>query len=145
VRGRKGFALAAGLLAIMIIGALLASLFFAVTEETRISAATGRRDHALAAAESVVEIAIDRLATRAPDHSAIGTTDSQLVEVEGFPAAVHTTRLDSSVFWVVGVIGDARDPAAVTRRIGVFVATSRDPFGSITIVRIPERAWSELF
>jgi type II secretory pathway pseudopilin PulG len=145
VRGRKGFALAAGLLAIMIISALLASLFFAVTEETRTNAATGRRDHALAAAESVVEIGIDQLATRAPDHPSIGTTDSQLVEVEGFPAAVHTTRLDSSLFWVVGVIGDARDPAGVTRRIGLLVAASGDPSGSITIVRIPQRAWSELF
>jgi Tfp pilus assembly protein PilX len=145
VRGRKGFALAAGLLATMIIGALLASLFFAVTEETRTSAATGRWDHALAAAESVVEVGIDLLVTQAPDHPSIATTDSQLVEVEGFPATVHTTRLDSSLFWVVGVIGDARDPAAFTRRIGVLVAASPAPSGSITIVRIPQRAWSELF
>jgi hypothetical protein len=58
---------------------------------------------------------------------------------------VHTTRLDSSLFWVVGVVGDRRDPAAVTRRIGVLVAASRDSSGSIRIVRVPERAWSELF
>jgi Tfp pilus assembly protein PilX len=138
-------ALAAALLAIMIIGALLASLFFATTEETRASAASRRADRALAAAESAIEIGLDRLETEAPDHSSIGTARSQPVEVEGFPAMVHTTRLDSSLFWVLAVVGDRRDPAAVTRRIGLLVAASRDSSGSIRIVRIPQRAWSELF
>ena len=145
MRGRRGFALAAALLAIMIIGALLASLFFATTEETRTGAATRRRDHALAAAESAIQIGLNRLETEAADHSSIGTTRSQPIEVEGFPAMVHTTRLDSSLFWAVAVVGERQDPAAVTRRIGVLVAASRDSSGSIRIVRIPERAWSELF
>ncbi len=144
-RLRRGFALAAALLAIMIIGALLASLFFAVTEETRATAATSRRDRALAAAESAIEMGIDRLATQPPDQSSIGTGHSQPVVVEGLPAVVHTTRLDSTLFWVVGVVGDARDPSAVARRIGVLVAAAADSSGSIRIVRIPERAWSELF
>jgi Tfp pilus assembly protein PilX len=145
VKGRRGFALAAALLAIVLIAAVLAALFFAVTEETRASAATSRRDHALAAAESALEAGTDWLVTRAPDYSSIGRAESQLVEVEGFPVVVHATRLDSTMFWVVGVVGDARDPAAVTRRIGLLVSATRDSSGSLTIVRIPERAWSELF
>jgi type II secretory pathway pseudopilin PulG len=144
VRGPRGFALAAALLAIMLIGALLASLFFAITEETRTGAASRRRDHALAAAESAIQIGVGLLATQV-DQSSIGTTRSQPVEVEGFPATVHITRLDSSLFWVLAVVGDSRDPAAVTRRTGLLVAASRDSSGSIRIVRIPERAWSELF
>jgi Tfp pilus assembly protein PilX len=145
VRGRRGYALAAALLAIMIIGALLASLFFAISEETRTDAASRRGDRALTAAESAIEIGVAVLAAQLPDQSSIGVTRSQPVAVEGFPAMVHTTRLDSSLFWVVGVVGDRRDPAAVTRRIGVLVAASRDSSGSIRIVRVPERAWSELF
>lgn len=145
MRGRRGFALAAALLAIMIIGALLASLFFAITEETRTGAASRRGDHALAAAESAIQIGVALLATQVPDQSSIGTARSQPVEVEGFPATVHITRLDSSLFWVLAVVGDSRDPAAVTRRAGLLVAASRDSSGSIRIVRIPERAWSELF
>ena len=144
MRGPRGFALAAALLAIMIIGALLASLFFAITEETRTGAASRRRDHALAAAESAIQIGVALLATQV-DQSSIGTARSQPVEVEGFPATVHITRLDSSLFWVLAVVGDSRDPAAVTRRTGLLVAASRDSSGSIRIVRIPERAWSELF
>lgn len=144
MRGPRGFALAAALLAIMIIGALLASLFFAITEETRTGAASRRRDNALAAAESAIQIGVAMLATQV-DQSSIGTARSQPVEVEGFPATVHITRLDSSLFWVLAVVGDSRDPAAVTRRTGLLVAASRDSSGSIRIVRIPERAWSELF
>lgn len=145
MRGPRGFALAAALLAIMIIGALLASLFFAITEETRTGAASRRRDQALAASESAIQIGVALLATQVPDQSSIGTVRSQPVEVEGFPATVHITRLDSSLFWLLAVVGDSRDPAAVTRRIGLLVAASRDSSGSIRIVRIPERAWSELF
>lgn len=140
-----GFALAAALLAVILVAALLASLFFAVTEETRTGSAIARRDDALAAAETAIELGLDELGTRPPDYSSVGAVESRAVEVDGFPVVVHTTRLDSSLFWLVAVIGDARDPAAVTRRIGVLANASRGSADSITIVRRTERAWSELF
>lgn len=140
-----GFALAAALLAIILIAAVLASLFFAVTEETRTGSAIARRDDALAAAETAIELGLDELGTRPPDYSSVGAVESRPVKVEGFPVVVHTTRLDSGLFWLVAVVGDARDPAAVTRRIGVLANASRGSADSITIVRKTERAWSELF
>lgn len=140
---QRGFALAAALLGTILIAAILASLFFAVTQETRTGLAVGQRDRALAAAESALETGLERLPAM-PDHF-IGTAASHLVEIEGLSAVVHITRLDSAVFWLVAVVGDGRDPSSATRRIGVLAEAWRAASDSITIVRIPERAWSELF
>lgn len=142
---RCGFALAAALLATVIIAGVLACLFFAVTEETRTGTAIKRRDHALAAGESAIEVGLDKLETWPLDLAPVGAVETHLVEVEGLPTAVHITRLDSSLFWLVAVVGDARDPSAVTRRIGVLATAFRPSPDSITIVRRTERAWSELF
>ena len=51
---RKGFALAAALMALMLISALVASVFFAVLEETTIGAAAATKQLALSAAESAI-------------------------------------------------------------------------------------------
>jgi Tfp pilus assembly protein PilX len=142
---RAGFALAAALLAIILIAAILASLFFAVNEETRTGSASGRADRALAAAESAIEIGLRQLEVERADSLAIGKVGSKTVEVDGSTVALHTTRLDSSLFWMVAVAGDARDPVAASRRIGVLLQASAVSAGSIRIVPIPERWWSELF
>jgi hypothetical protein len=142
---RGGAALLGALLATIVIAALLASLFFAASEETRTGSAIGRRDRALAAAESAIEIGLDRLGTWPPEYPAVGGVETHSVDADGIPSVVHITRLDSSLFWLVAVVGDASDPAAVTRRIGVLATATRHASDSIAIVRRAERGWSELF
>lgn len=142
---RRGFALAAALLATILIAALLASLFFAVTEETRTEAAIDRRDRALAAAESALETGLEGLSIWPLDSLIVGTAQTHFVDAEGLPGAVTLTRLDSALFWLVAVVGDPGAPAAITRRIGILAEVTRPSADSIRIVRVTERGWSELF
>lgn len=144
-RGRdRGFALAAALMATVLISALLACFFFAVAEEARSGAAIETRDRALVAGESAIEAGL-RVGRESPagEHP-VGATETRLADIDGFPTAVHLTRLDSSLFWLVAVVSDARNPGSQVLRIGVLARRSRSESDSITIVRITGQGWSEL-
>jgi ABC-type amino acid transport substrate-binding protein len=140
-----GFALAAALLALLLISALVTAVFFAATEETRIGAASAGRQLALSAAESAVEMTI---AGWNPDWAPpMGVSGTRTTAIEGFevPVAVHVTRLDSTLYWIVAVAADSSSGSGASRRIGLVVRVLVGPDHSITIDRISERSWSELF
>jgi hypothetical protein len=61
------------------------------------------------------------------------------------PVVVHVTRLDSTLYWIVADAADSSSRFGVSRRIGVAVRVLIAPDHSITIDRISERSWSELF
>lgn len=142
---RPGFALAAALLALLLISALVTAVFFAATEETRIGGASARRQLALSAAESAVEMTI---AGWNPDWAhPVGVSGTRVTAIEGFavPVDVHVTRLDSTLYWIVADAADSSSGFGVSRRIGVAVRVLMAPDHSVTIDRISERSWSELF
>lgn len=133
------------LLAIVLIGALVAGALFAVTEDTRAGATDASRDAALIAAESAIGMTIrDGLAGRPAVIGAGGTTASR-VEVSGVPALVYVTRLDSALYWVVGDVAADPDRSGARRRIGIVVRSAQAADGSTTIGPISERWWAELF
>jgi Tfp pilus assembly protein PilX len=142
---RKGFALAAALFTLLLISALATGVFFAVTEETWASSATAERQHALSAAESAVEMSIADSYAEWP--ASIGATVTRAAPIEdvGAPIVVHVTRLDSSVYWIVGVATVRSRGLGVSCRVGVAVRAATGSDHSITIDRISERSWSELF
>jgi len=142
---RIGFALPAALLMILLIAALVAGVFSAITEETRIGVATTERHLALLNAESAVELTITSLSVVAGESIGIGETKSRPVEGFATPTMVYVTRLDSSRYWVVADAGGASPNSGIARRVGVVVRAARAADGSMTIDRISERAWSELF
>lgn len=139
---RAGFALPAALLMILLIAALIAGAFSAITEETRIGVAAADRHHALLTAESAIELTI----TAFPDDSiAIGETRSRTVDGLAAPVMVYVTRLDSSRYWLVADAGSASPNSGIARRVGVVVRAKTGADRSMTIDRISERGWSELF
>jgi hypothetical protein len=143
--GRDGFALAAALLVLLLISALVTAVFFAATEETKIGTASAKHQLALSAAESAVEMTI---AEWNPAWSPqVGLGGTRVTAVEGFevPVDVHVTRLDSTVYWIVADAADSFSGSGISRRVGVAVRVLIGPDHSITIDRIPERSWSELF
>lgn len=144
-RSRVGFALPAALLMILLIAALVAGVFSAITEETRIGVAAAERQLALLTAESAVELTITSLSAVGGDSIGIGETRSRPVEGLAAPTMVYVTRLDSSRYWVVADAWSASPNSGIARRVGVVVRAARAAGGSMTIDRIPERAWSELF
>jgi hypothetical protein len=142
---RPGFALALALLATILIGALLAALFFAVNQETKTDSAIAWRDRALVAGESALELEFERLRARPPEILQLGGAESREIDVDGSRVTVHVTRLDSGLFWLVAAIGNDGDAAAPARRIGTLAARLGGASDSISIVRVPGRGWSELF
>jgi hypothetical protein len=142
---RGGFALPASLLMVLLITALIAGVFSAVTEETRIGAAATERELALLCAESAIESGITALTASSDDPMSVGETRSRPIEGLGMPVTFHATRLGPSLYWLVAEAGSTAPGSGIVRRIGVVVRATNRPDGSITIDRIPERAWSELF
>ena len=140
-----GFVLVAVLLAIVLIGALVAGALFAVTEDTRAGAAGAARDVALIAAESAIGITMRDRPARLP--AVIGTagTTASRVDWSGVPVLVYITRLDSAVYWVVADVAADPDRSGARRRIGIVVVSAQAPDGSIIINPISERWWAELF
>jgi hypothetical protein len=99
----------------------------------------------LIAAESAIETAITSLSSSANEPIAVGATSSRQIEGLDAPVVVYITRLDSSIYWLVAAAGSTSPNSGVARRIGVVVRATKGSKDSITIDRISERAWSELF
>jgi Tfp pilus assembly protein PilX len=142
---RRGFALAAALFTLLLISALVTGVFFAVTEETWASSATAERQRALSAAESAVEMTIADWNAEWFDSIGASVTRSATIEEVGAPVAIYVTRLDSTLYWIVGVATAQSRGLGVSCRIGVAVRAVNNSDHSITIDRISERSWSELF
>lgn len=143
--GPDGFAIPAALLAVLVIAALIAGVFGATTEETRIGAAAADRQKALVSAESAIEIAITALSAAPHDSMEVGETRSRQIDDLDVPALVYVTRLDSVLYWLVADAGAVSPNSGVSRRIGVLVRAKKWSADSIRVERIPERGWSELF
>lgn len=142
---RRGFALAAALLALLLISALVTGVFFAATEETKIGATSAERQLALSVAESAVETTIASWNPDSLDPIGVSATRTTVVDAAGMSARVHITRLDPTLY---AIVADAFTPAGgsrVSRRIGIVVKVQRSADHSIVIDRISERSWSELF
>jgi Tfp pilus assembly protein PilX len=142
---RCGFALPAVLLALLLIAALIAGVFNGTTEEKRIGAAASDRQTALITAESAIELTITALSSPADEPIGVGETRKRQIEGLDAPAIVYITRLDSSLYWLVADAGSSSPSSGIARRIGVLVRATNGAENSITIDRISERAWSELF
>jgi hypothetical protein len=143
--GRRGFVLASALLALLLIAALVAGVFFASTEATRMGVAAADRQLALGAAESAIERTLRAWSPASPTVLGMGET-RQSNDAEGeMPIAVYITRLDSVVYWIVADAGPAHPGSGIASRIGAFARVRRGVDGSIMVDRISERWWSELF
>ena len=137
--------LPAVLLALLLIAALIAGVFSATTEEKRIGTAAAERQTALVTAESAIELTITALASPGDGLISVGETRYRQIEGLDAPAVVYITRLDSSLYWLVADAGGTSSSSGIARRIGVLVRATNASEHSITIDRISERAWSELF
>ena len=142
---RDGFALPTVLLALLLIAALIAGAFNGTIEETHMGRAAADRQTALIAAESAIETAITSWSSSANEPVAVGETRSRQIEGLDAQVVVYITRLDSSLYWLVADAGSSSPNSGAARRIGLVVRAKKGSEDSITIDRISERAWSELF
>lgn len=144
-RNRRGFALAAALLAVVLIGALIAGVLFATTEETRAGAVGVEREVALNACESAIAMTLTDPGLRLPDSIGVGGTISGHVGGLGQEIIVHITRLDSALYSIVAESVPEPAGSGGARRVGVVVKSSIAVDHSITIDPISERPWFDVF
>lgn len=137
--------LLAALLAIVLIGALVTGVMFATTEDTRAGSAGLARESAMNAVETAIARTLTNGATILPASIGTGGTRSETSESEGISITVYITRLDSTVYLVVGEAVGGASRLGAHRRVGVLVNTVRRTDGSISIAPISQRAWSEFF
>jgi hypothetical protein len=144
-RNRRGFALAAALLSIVLIGAIIAGVLFATTEETKAGAAGVAREVASNACESAIAMTITDPGLTLPDSIGIAGTISRSAGGLGPKVVVYITRLDSTLYSIVAeTVATTRDQGA-RARLGIVARASVAADHSITIVPILERPWSDLF
>ena len=141
---RRGFALAAALLAVVLIAALIAGVLFATAEETKAGAAGVERELALNACESAIAMTITDPALRLPDSIGVAGAVSGRLGGPGPSTIVYITRLDSALYSVVAeTVADSSTGPSL--RVGVVVNASIAGDHSITIVPISERPWVGFF
>lgn len=144
---RRGFALAAALMAVVLIAMMITGILFAASQETHAGEAEVLEARAAAYAERAVLKQIDSWNPVTCDGLAVGG-----VLIENPPAdlplesTVYVTRLDSAVFLVVGE-GRITSGGAVRvrRRIAVAVRIARDAQGVERVLRVSEQAWTALY
>lgn len=142
---RAGFALAAALLAVVLIGALVAGVLFAATEETRASAVAVGRAVALNACESAIATTITDPGLRLPDSIGVGGTVSGHIRGLGPEIIVYITRLDSALYSIVAESVSEPAGGGGLHRVGVVARSSTDADHSTAIDPISERPWFDLF
>jgi hypothetical protein len=144
-RYRDGFVLPAALLAIVLIGALVAGVLFATTEDTRAGATSVAREMALIATESAVAMTVTDPAAMLPASIGVAGSTSRRYDRQGQPVVVYITRLDSTTYWIVAETGADPSQSRARQRVGLVVKAVEGSGGSITIGPISQRAWSDLF
>lgn len=141
---RRGFVLAAALLAILLIAALVAGVLAATTEETRISGGLAGREQALVAAESALAAAIGSWAGRASQQIGVGGAELSTVSSGAMPVSLTVTRLDSTLYSIVADARSASSHNQAIRRIGVIVGVKIGVDSSIRVDPIPDLWWFEI-
>ncbi|MDB4869319.1 MAG: hypothetical protein JWL97_323 [Gemmatimonadales bacterium] len=144
MRDRKGFALAAALLAVVLIGVLVGGVLFAATEATKVGAIGLDRQIALDACEAAIATTITDPGLLLPDSIGVEGTISNHRGL-GPEIIVYITRVDSALYSVLAESVPELGSAGGAHRIGVVVRSSVAPDGSITIDPISERPWFEVF
>ena len=147
---RGGFALVAALISVVLLGALIVGAFVATSEETRIANGIQLAARGLLVAESAAEGDIAGWALVHCDSLIPGARAAHTTQVEGFQVTTTLVRLNPSMFWLIADTesggGSGRStPSSSHRRIGLLLRRVADSSGHGYLLRLEERAWSELF
>jgi len=143
---RRGIVLAVALLAIVVIGALVAGSAFATMQEYRIGQNALAEQRAFGVAEMGLNGVLARWGTGGWDTLSIAApgddTSYTVATAAGDQAVVTITRLTDSTLWVVAEgVAEAGDAARRSvRRTNLVLRVRRD-----TLYPVAQRPWAQLF
>jgi hypothetical protein len=146
--GRGGFAVLLALFSMILLGAIAVAMLFAANAATRASGTMLGVSRSLSAAEAGAWSSIASFDWTA----AMLLAPGQFLQVQqpagsGY-AVVSIVRLDSTCFFVQASASDppsAAQNARFIRRVGITIEVVKDSTGAVRPVKVPERAWTELF
>ena len=144
---RRGFALAAALVALVLIGVLVTGALFASSQETRASAAELADEKAFAFAERAAVSAVAAWACPECDLMPVGSVIIRTpIPSPPLESTVYITRLDSAVFLITGE-GRIVDNGSIRakRRVSIAVAITRDSLGGTSAARLRKQYWSAAY
>lgn len=136
---REGFALAVAMVAIVVIGALIAGAFFTSTQEYRIGRNSLMDQRAFAAAETGVNEPIQSFLKTKNVTMAIGGTYTDTLTIPGGSYAVRQfTKLDTTTYWVTadGYAGGRTGALASHHRVNAIYRVAVPTFnilGALTV------------
>lgn len=148
-RPRDGFALVAALVAVILLGALIAGVFVATTEESRVSLNAELAERSLNSAESAAEGDGSGWATQQADSLVVGQRKARTWAADGMQLTTTLIRLNGGLYLLAGeatgMDNSATGVPSIRRRIGILLRRVTDSTGHGSLLRLEERAWSELF
>ena len=147
MKTRRGFALAAAIMALVLIATLAAGALFASSQETHASESELLETRAALYAERIALGEIDTWNPVSRDSLKVGAVivDNPSPDPP-FESTVYVTRLDSAVFLIVGegriMSGGA---SRIRRRVAIAVRAARDPGGAERVQHLSDYAWTALY
>jgi Tfp pilus assembly protein PilX len=155
VAPRKGMALVLAIGAIVIVGALIVSMFFASSLRGKNGSAARAHALAMATADFAVNEALHQITAFQPDSLAVGGTSPAINRPApgGGRSSATVTRLQNNLYLLVAEgTAPSQGGAGLVRRAGFLfrmMPAVRDSAGNVTQpgvpVRAKERAWMQLF
>jgi hypothetical protein len=136
---REGFALAVAMIAIVVIGALIAGAFFTSTQEYRIGRNSLMDQRAFAAAETGVNEPIQTFLKTKNVTMAINTTVYDTLNITGGSYAIRRfTKLDTATYWVTadGYAGGTKGSLASHHKLSAIYRVAIPTFnilGALTV------------
>lgn len=144
MRNRAGFALAAALLGIVLIGVLVTGILFSTSQESHATAAEMIDQKVFAYAERAATQAAMAWECLECDGIAVGSVIIRNpAPSPPLESTVFITRLDSALYLVTGegrIAGSGA--AAIRRRVSVAVKLARDSLGRASALRIESASWT---
>lgn len=144
MRNRAGFALAAALLGIVLIGVLVTGILFSTSQESHATAAEIIDQKVFAYAERAATQAAMAWECLECDGIAVGSVIIRNpAPSPPLESTVFITRLDSALYLVTGegrIAGSGA--AAIRRRVSVAVKLARDSLGRASALRIESASWT---
>ncbi len=144
---RRGFALVAALVAIVLIAVLVTGALFASSQETHAASSEILDHQAFAYGERAALIAIGEWICPECDVMPVGSVIIRNpIPRPPFESTVFITRLDSALFLVTGegrVMSSGRPRAH--RSVSIAVMLSRDSAGRATAASVGGEAWSAVW
>lgn len=126
---RPGFALPVAIGSMVVIGMLIAGVFFTATQENRIGGNTLNQERAFRAAERGVNYVYGNWKNTTMNAMTVGATTSFIYDsmaTKGVTDTVQVTRLNNNTYWLLstGVAGSLTLPGGARHRTGMIVRVS---------------------